>query len=691
MTTLDVGIAALRSSLSALRTAGGRFYDVYDRTSTTLKNVMPKGLYARALLIIIAPMVVLQSVVAYMFMERHYNLVTQRLSAGVVQDIATLIEVYKVFPQDADHTQLRRIAQDKLGLVVDFLPVNELPPPGPKPFFSLVDQALSEEVRRQIGRPFWIDTVGRSALLEIRIKLDNAVMRVFAPRRAAYVSNSHIFLLWMVGTSLVLITVAILFLRNQIRPILRLADAAESFGKGREVPDFRPRGAREVRRAGQAFIEMKRRIERAIEQRTAMLAGVSHDLRTILTRFKLELALIGDSPRSRRSKKDVDEMARMLEAYLAFARGDFGEQSAPTDMAAFLEELKTDTERNGHETSVDFHGHPIVTVRPAAFKRCLANLVSNAARYAPSIAITGHRDHRWLTVTVDDDGPGIPPHMREEVFKPFLRLDDARNQDEGGTGLGLAIARDIARSHGGDITLADSPLRRPARDRAGAGVARAHRGRGRGLARSAASAAVSLADVVCAPPRASARGRRRPESRHRSSSRPDQRWPRASARSSAAIVRARPGSSSSTQVRSTEANSSASPCARTMPRGPAAPMSAAVSIHCCERTARPLSASARPRIAHAPSAAASAPPPGAAPAARAGASARRTAARAAVPRPCRHRSPASTCAVELLHVGGENRKRRAELRRAARRATRRRARRSRQSRSARSTSRRAAP
>ena len=456
MTTLDGGIAALRSSLSALRSAASRGYEFYDRTSATLKGVMPKGLYARALLIIIAPMVVLQSVVAFMFMERHYNAVTQRLSAGVVQDIATLIEIDKALPQD--HALVRRIAQDKLGLVVDFLPVTELPPPGPKPFFSLVDQALSDEVRKQIGRPFWIDTVGRSALLEIRIKLDNAVMRVFAPRRAAYVSNSHIFLAWMVGTSLVLITVAVLFLRNQIRPVLRLADAAESFGKGREVPDFRPRGAREVRRAAVAFIEMKRRIERALEQRTAMLAGVSHDLRTILTRFKLELALIGESPEVEAMKKDVDEMGRMLEAYLAFARGDSGEQSAPTDMGAFLEELKTDAERNGHKSSVHFHGHPIVTVRPAAFKRCLANLVSNAARHAPSISITGHRDHRWLTVTVDDDGPGIAPHLREEVFKPFLRLDDARNQDEGGTGLGLAIARDIARSHGGDIMLSDSPL-----------------------------------------------------------------------------------------------------------------------------------------------------------------------------------------------------------------------------------------
>src|SRR5689334_1271311 len=283
-------------------------------------------------------------------------------------------------------------------------------------------------------------------------------MRVFARRNAAYASNSGIFLLWMAGTSLVLITVAILFLRNQIRPILRLAYAAESFGKGRDVPDFQPRGAREVRSAAQAFLEMKGRVERTMEQRTTMLAGVSHDLRTILTRFKLEMALLGDSPEVDAMKKDIDEMARMLEAYLSFARGDSAEVSAPTDMASFLEELKLDAERQGDKATVVFHGEPVVTVRPAAFKRCLTNLVSNAARYASSIAITGHRDHRWLTVTIDDDGPGIPPGMREEVFKPFLRLDHARNQDEGGTGLGLAIARDIARSHGGDITLGDSPM-----------------------------------------------------------------------------------------------------------------------------------------------------------------------------------------------------------------------------------------
>ena len=451
MTSLDVG-------MSRLRMAAGRLYGGWERFDSAVKSLLPKGLYARALLIIIAPMVILQSVVAFVFMERHWNTVTRRLSAAVTQDIAALIDLRKVLPPDRNYAALRRIAQERLGLAVDFLPVNEMPPIGPKPFFSLLDQALSQEVRKQIGKPFWIDTVGRSNLVELRIQLDDAVMRVFARRSAAYASNSEIFLLWMVGTSLVLITVAILFLRNQIRPILRLADAVESFGKGRDVPNFRPRGAPVVRRAASAFIEMKSRVERTIEQRTTMLAGVSHDLRTVLTRFKLELALIGDSPEVDAMKKDIDEMSRMLDGYLAFARGDAGEQSEATDMALFLEELRADAERHGHKAVASFHGYPVVTVRPNAFKRCLANLVSNAARFAKTIEITGHRDHRDLTITVDDDGSGIPPHLREDVFKPFLRLDDARNQDEGGSGLGLAIARDIARSHGGDIVLGDSPL-----------------------------------------------------------------------------------------------------------------------------------------------------------------------------------------------------------------------------------------
>jgi two-component system, OmpR family, osmolarity sensor histidine kinase EnvZ len=468
MSSFDQGLGHLRSAAGQVaaavaavqRTVGvvaGPISERWLRLTRRLKALTPTGLYARSLLIIILPMVIAQSVVAFMFMERHWDLVTKYLASAVTQEIATLIDVYKTYPQGADRSQLRRIAQDRLGLVVDFLPETQLPPPGPKPFFSDLDEALSDQIRKQIGLPFWIDTVGRSSIVEIRIKLDDTVMRVFARRADVYDPNSWIFLVWMVATSLIVLTVAILFLRNQIRPIVRLADAAEAFGKGREALNFRPRGAREVRRAAAAFLEMKARIERAMEQRTTMLAGVSHDLRTVLTRFKLELALLGDGAEIDAIKKDVDEMARMLEAYLSFARGDTGEQSAPTDMAALLEELRTDMERNGHQVSVAFYGPPQVTVRPAAFKRCVGNLVSNAARFARNVSITGHRDHRWLTMTVDDDGPGIPAKLREEVFKPFLRLDDARNQDEGGTGLGLAIARDIARSHGGDIALGDSP------------------------------------------------------------------------------------------------------------------------------------------------------------------------------------------------------------------------------------------
>jgi two-component system osmolarity sensor histidine kinase EnvZ len=416
---------------------------------------MPKGLYARSALIVIAPMVILQSVLTYVFMERHWQQVTNRLSTVLTQDIAAIIDLYQTYPHSTE--TLMRISQERLGIDAEFLPKGALPPALPKPFFSIVDAALSNEIRRQIHRPFWLDTVGRSNLIEIRIQLDDSILRVVAYRSAAYASNSYIFLLWMVGTSLVLIIVAIAFLRNQIKPILSLAGAAEAFGKGRD-PEFRPLGAREVRQAGFAFIEMKRRIERAFEQRTTMLNGVSHDLRTILTRFKLSLALMGESEEAQDLQKDVEEMQRMLEAYLAFARGAAGESATSMDMLDFLEELRFDAERDGFDLKITFSGDPIVALRPDSFKRCLSNLISNAQNHAKHVAIEASRDQRFLIIHVDDDGPGIPTALRDDVFRPFFRIDESRNQDVGGTGLGLAIALDIARSHGGDITLSDSPM-----------------------------------------------------------------------------------------------------------------------------------------------------------------------------------------------------------------------------------------
>ena len=420
-------------------------------------GLLPKGLYARAILIVILPMVILQSVLTFIFLERHWALVTNRLSTVVVQDLAAIIDIYQSYPQDKDLDTLTRIAQDRMKIDIEFLPKGPLPPALPKPFLSIVDGALSNEIRKQIGRPFWLDTVGRSNFIEIRIELPNAILRAVAYRSAAYASNSYIFILWMVGTSLVLIVVAVAFLRTQIRPILRLSRAAEAFGKGREI-DFRPRGAREVRQAGYAFIAMKRRIERAIEQRTAMLNGVSHDLRTVITRFKLSLALMDGSEDSDEMKKDVEEMQRMLEGYLAFARGDAGEPAVPVDMREFLYDIKADADRHGGGLTVVFQGDAVVRVRPDAFKRCIGNLVVNAQRHGKAVAIEGMRADRFLTIHVDDDGPGIAPESRVDVFRPFVRLDEARNQDAGGTGLGLSIARDIARAHGGDITLGDSPL-----------------------------------------------------------------------------------------------------------------------------------------------------------------------------------------------------------------------------------------
>ncbi|MDR3373955.1 MAG: ATP-binding protein [Ancalomicrobiaceae bacterium] len=418
---------------------------------------MPKGLYARSAVIVILPMLLLQLVVSWVFMERHYQLVTRRLSEAVVRDIGSIISVIETFPQDADYARITEIARRDLNLSITVLPPEPLPPPTAKPFFSLLDSALSEEITNIIARPFWIDTIGRSDWVEIRIELKDKVLRIIARRSQAYASNSHIFFVWMVATALVLIGIAIIFLRNQIRPIQQLAAAAESFGKGRSPPDFAPRGAREVRKASEAFIEMRRRIERQIEQRTTMLAGVSHDLRTVLTRFRLQLALIGGGPEVEAMEADIGEMQAMLEAYLAFARGDGDEEASLTDVADMLVGIQADAERAGFAVGQAFEGVPQTILRPNAFKRCLVNLVGNACRYAETVDIAARHMQGWLTVIVDDDGPGVPESERENVFRPFYRLDQARNQDEGGTGLGLAIARDIARGHGGDIRLETSP------------------------------------------------------------------------------------------------------------------------------------------------------------------------------------------------------------------------------------------
>ncbi len=422
-----------------------------------MRRYLPTGLYTRSLLIVILPMLLLQTVVAAVFMERHWRLVTERLSEGTVGDIAGIIEVIKAYPQDSNYDKITKIADDALNLTIAVEENGQLPPPRPRPFFSILDDTLADQITKQIHMPFWIDTVGDSKLVEIRIKFDSRVLRVFARRGSTYASNTHIFLIWMVGTALVLVAISILFLRGQIRPILLLAKAAESFGKGQKTEGYSPRGAEEVRRAGLAFIQMRERIERQIEQRTAMLAGISHDLRTVLTRFKLQLALAGEKPELSGMSEDVDDMQSMLEGYLAFAKGEAEEDVGTLRLSDMLERYRAEFEMHGKVLTYQIQGEDEIAVRPNAFTRLVSNLVSNSQRYATSLNIEARHSAKWLTLTLDDDGPGIPAASREDVFKPFHRLDEARNLDSSGTGLGLAIALDIARSHGGNITLDDSP------------------------------------------------------------------------------------------------------------------------------------------------------------------------------------------------------------------------------------------
>jgi two-component system osmolarity sensor histidine kinase EnvZ len=447
---------------TAADTAPSRpFRSIRRRIAGIMHDAMPTGLFARSLIIIIMPVILLQGIIVFAFSERHWWEVTTQLSQALVGDIAALVDVIETYPQDADYTEITRIAQERMGLNIAVLKGQPLPATGPKPFFEPLDGLISTQIGRQIGKPFFIDTVGRSNLIEVRILLDNGnVLRVFAPRNQAYVSSSLTLIAAMVATSIVLLAVAILFLRNQIQPILTLTAAVDDFGKGRPVPDFPPRGAREVRQATIAFQDMKRRVERMIEQRTAMLAGVSHDLRTVLTRMRLQLAILEQSPGLEDLAGDVDAMHKMLEGYLAFARGDAGEHAALTDMADLLDEIAEErlVFGSGGDVTARFVGDPLVRVRPQGFKRCVENLVANAARHGRFVEVSGVHADGHLTVTVDDDGPGIPVAEREAVFKPFYRLDNARNIDESGTGLGLPIARDIARSHGGDIILDDSPL-----------------------------------------------------------------------------------------------------------------------------------------------------------------------------------------------------------------------------------------
>jgi two-component system osmolarity sensor histidine kinase EnvZ len=432
----------------------------YFRFNRFLERHLPSGLYPRALMILVVPMVLLQSIMTGIILDRHWDNVSKVLARSLAREIGLVINLYDSSDKtDQALGRIEKLANSRLKLNLDIIRGAELPAPLPPPLFSAVDTRLTRYLTNDTGRPFWIDSSGQAGYVDIRVEVEKGlIFRILTDESRAYAANTDTLLFWMILSSLVLLAIAIAFLRKQISPILDLAKAAQRFGTGRDTGDFHPRGAAEVRQAGEAFLDMKDRIARHVEQRTVMLAGVSHDLRTILTRFRLGLAMLGNGAKVQPLKEDVAEMQRMLEAYIAFVSGDGGETVEDTPLAGLIGTAVRLSERGRGQIKVTVPEGLKARVKPNAFGRLLGNIIGNAARHAKRVAVSAGIAEHMLTVTVDDDGPGIPAEQRSDAFRPFVRLDNARNLDETGTGLGLAIALDIARAHGGDLKLDDSAM-----------------------------------------------------------------------------------------------------------------------------------------------------------------------------------------------------------------------------------------
>lgn len=423
------------------------------------KTVLPKTLLGRSLLILITPVFLIQVISTYVFFDRHWYKMASRLSYAVAGEVVLIANLIEGNPDPAAAESLATLAGDRLDLIVSYRPGEKVEGPSIRPegrWANYIADSFTEELRQQTQNPFTVDVDFQEKWVEVRLQLKEGVLHVSLPQRRLFTSTTYIFLLWVYGSSAVLLLISVLFMRNQIRPIRKLAIAAERFGKGRDVENFKIEGAKEVRQAGQAFMDMRTRIQRQIQQRTTMLAGVSHDLRTPLTRMRLQLALLGDSPDIDALKGDIDEMEKMIEGYLNFVRGDGNEHPLVTDMIPLIEGVIVSAKRQGCDIAFAHDGQDglSMTLRPLAMRRCLMNVIGNAAKYATKVWISVEKpEKRIVLITVEDNGPGIPEDQYEEVFKPFYRVDASRNVDTGGVGLGLPIAMDVVHAHGGTIWL----------------------------------------------------------------------------------------------------------------------------------------------------------------------------------------------------------------------------------------------
>ena len=425
-----------------------------SNTSKKIKKFMPEGLYSRSLLIIIIPIVILQGILTFVFLDRHWQLVTRKLSSAVASEITTFIDIEPILGIE----RITKLSDRLYDVDVKFFPnqklVNNLPEP-----INLVENTLGKELSKILENNFWIDAHTYEKKVIVQIEKLNGVYEFTIPRRNVYATNSHIFLVWMVISSLLLVSVAVMFMRQQIKPIEKLSKAAQQFGLGMKMEDFKPSGASEVREAAEAYLKMQERIERFIEQRTLMLAGVSHDLRTPLTRLKLQIEMLSDDKTNKELLSDVNEMQKMLETYLDFAEDVTREKASKIDLELMIREIIKSDKKENKKINFNKKSTPVFfECRSIAMKRCITNLINNAGSYGNEVLVSLDENKDSIIISVEDDGPGIKKEDYDQAIKPFIRLDTSRNQNIPGSGLGLSISQDITSNHGGKMSMSESSL-----------------------------------------------------------------------------------------------------------------------------------------------------------------------------------------------------------------------------------------
>ena len=421
----------------------------------TLKKIFPSGLFTRSLIIIIAPIVILQAILTFVFLERHWQLVTKKLSSSVVSEIGMMIDMRK----NNDLSTISYNAKKFYDINIVFLPNQRI---SNKFLISnnLIEKTLNQELQKNLNKKYSIKDIPKEKKVIISVEVKDGILEFIIPRRNVYATNSHIFLVWMVISSILILSIAILFLRQQIKPIEKLAKAAESFGIGRKIENFKPTGATEVRKAAEAYIKMQERIEKFLEQRTLMLAGVSHDLRTPLTRIKLQLEMYSDQKGNRELLKDVNEMQYMLETYLDFSQTVSSEENTEVDIINLIENIIKTSQEKTKLIRLELTNLKNIkyVCKRIALKRCIINLINNAKAFGDEILINLNQHNKEIKITIEDNGPGIPKKDYEKALKPFQRLDSSRNQNIAGSGLGLSISQEIINSIGGNIKLSKSNL-----------------------------------------------------------------------------------------------------------------------------------------------------------------------------------------------------------------------------------------